>query len=58
MYAYEAFQENLSILPETLFNGQGALTGDTKVLSLLPGSPRAGWIGLRYEFGGDEPKKD
>ena len=45
-------------LAETLFNSQGNLTGDTKVLSLLPGSPRAGWIGFRYEFGGDEPKKD
>ncbi len=45
-------------LAETLFNAQGNLAGDTKVLSLLPGSPRAGWIGFRYEFGGDEPKKD
>ena len=45
-------------LAETLFNSAGAFTGDTKVLGLIPGAPRAGWIGLRYEFGGDEPKKD
>ncbi len=45
-------------LAETLFNSSGSFSGDTKTLGLLPGSPRAGWIGLRYEFGGDEPKKD
>ncbi len=45
-------------LAETLFNSAGTFAGDTKVLGLIPGAPRAGWIGFRYEFGGDEPKKD
>lgn len=30
---------------------------ERKVSTLLPGAPRAGWIGVRYEFGG-ESKKD
>ena len=25
---------------------------DIKSLGLIPGAPRAGWIGVRYEFGG------
>ena len=30
---------------------------ERNVSTLLPGAPRAGWIGVRYEFGG-ESKKD
>jgi outer membrane receptor protein involved in Fe transport len=45
-------------LIETLFNNAGTYVGDNKQLGLIPGSPRAAWLGLRFEFGGDEPKKD
>jgi outer membrane receptor protein involved in Fe transport len=45
-------------LAETGFNSAGAFVGDTKMLGLIPGAPRAAWLGLRFEFGGDEPKKD
>jgi outer membrane receptor protein involved in Fe transport len=40
-------------LAETAFDLTGAYTGgETNVRGLLPGAPRAGWIGVRYEFGG------
>ncbi len=39
-------------LLETLFNSSGQFTGDNKQLGLIPGAPRAAWIGFRYEFGG------
>jgi outer membrane receptor protein involved in Fe transport len=37
-------------LAESLFDASGTFGEESKVLSLLPGAPRAGWIGLRYEF--------
>ena len=45
-------------LAETAFDSAGVYGTETRQLGLIPGSPRAGWIGFRYEFGGDEPKKD
>lgn len=37
-------------LAESLFTANGAFGEEAKVLSLLPGPPRAVWLGLRYEF--------
>ncbi|WP_229007408.1 TonB-dependent receptor [Methylophilus sp. Leaf408] len=37
-------------LAESLFDASGTFGAESKTLSLLPGAPRAGWIGLRYEF--------
>jgi len=37
-------------LAETLFNSAGEFGHESKTLNLLPGAPRAGWIGLRYDF--------
>ncbi len=37
-------------LAETMFNSAGEFGGETKSLNLLPGAPRAGWIGVRYDF--------
>ena len=37
-------------LAESMFNASGVFGEESKVLSLLPGAPRAAWIGLRYEF--------
>lgn len=45
-------------LLETLMNTSGQFASDNKQLGLIPGAPRAAWVGLRFEFGGDEPKKD
>lgn len=45
-------------LGETAFSSAGVFGTETKQLGLIPGSPRAGWLGFRFEFGGDEPKKD
>jgi outer membrane receptor protein involved in Fe transport len=45
-------------LAETSFSSANVFGNETRQLGLIPGSPRAGWIGFRYEFGGDEPKKD
>lgn len=42
-------------LAESLFSANGAFGEEAKVLSLLPGAPRATWLGLRYEFA--KPKK-
>jgi outer membrane receptor protein involved in Fe transport len=39
-------------LAETMFNSAGVYGSETNVRGLLPGAPRAGWIGFRYEFGG------
>lgn len=39
-------------LAETLFSANGTFGDETKQLGLLPGAPRAAWIGARYEFGG------
>ncbi len=38
-------------LAETQFAANGAYDGiEQKMLGLLPGAPRAAWVGLRYEF--------
>jgi outer membrane receptor protein involved in Fe transport len=37
-------------LAETMFDSAGAYGTESKVLSVLPGAPRAAWVGLRYEF--------
>jgi len=39
-------------LAETMFNSAGVYGTESHVRGLLPGAPRAGWIGFRYEFGG------
>ncbi len=39
-------------LAETMFNPAGEYGTETNVRGLLPGAPRAAWIGFRYEFGG------
>jgi outer membrane receptor protein involved in Fe transport len=37
-------------LAESLFNASGQFGEESKVLSVLPGAPRAAWLGFRYEF--------
>jgi outer membrane receptor protein involved in Fe transport len=37
-------------LAETMFNSAGVYGEEQRMLGLLPGAPRAGWIGLRYDF--------
>ena len=37
---------------ETMFDASGTYGSETTSRGLIPGSPRAGWIGVRYEFGG------
>lgn len=37
-------------LAETMFNSAGVFGDEQRMLGLLPGAPRAGWIGLRYDF--------
>jgi outer membrane receptor protein involved in Fe transport len=40
-------------LAETYFSSAGVWgTDDRGVTGVVPGAPRAGWIGVRYEFGG------
>jgi outer membrane receptor protein involved in Fe transport len=39
-------------LAETMFDASGAYGGEIKSRGVIPGAPRAAWIGLRYEFGG------
>ncbi|CAM8385598.1 TonB-dependent receptor [Candidatus Methylopumilus planktonicus] len=43
-------------LGETYFSSSGswngADAGERSLTSVVPGAPRAGWIGVRYEFGG------
>ncbi len=37
-------------LAETMFDSAGVYGSEAKMLNLLPGAPRAAWVGLRYEF--------
>ncbi len=37
-------------LAETMFDSAGVYGTESKQLGLLPGAPRAAWVGLRYEF--------
>lgn len=39
-------------LVESMFDATGVYGTESNVRGLLPGAPRAGWIGVRYEFGG------
>jgi outer membrane receptor protein involved in Fe transport len=41
-------------LAETYFSSSGSWDGtdERSLTSVVPGAPRAGWIGVRYEFGG------
>lgn len=40
---------------ETQFGTNGLYEGaESRPLGLLPGAPRAGWVGLRYDFGGSD----
>jgi outer membrane receptor protein involved in Fe transport len=39
-------------LAETMFNPAGVYGTEANVRGLLPGAPRAAWVGFRYEFGG------
>ncbi len=48
-------------LGETYFSSSGAWNGtdagERSLTSVVPGAPRAGWIGVRYEFGGTPEAK-
>ncbi len=50
------FDQNYNVagrLAETMFDSSGSYgTPEIKSLGLIPGAPRAAWIGVRYEFGG------
>ena len=49
------FDQNYNVagrLAETMFAANGTYGDEIKSLGLIPGAPRAGWIGVRYEFGG------
>ena len=35
-----------------MFNPAGVYENEIKSVGVIPGAPRAGWIGVRYEFGG------
>lgn len=37
-------------LAETSFNAAGTFGEESRMLGLLPGAPRAAWLGLRYDF--------
>lgn len=39
-------------LAESLFDANGQFGEESKVLSVLPGAPRAAWLGFRYNFAG------
>jgi outer membrane receptor protein involved in Fe transport len=39
-------------LAETMFDASGAYGEEIKSRGVIPGAPRAAWIGVRYEFGG------
>jgi outer membrane receptor protein involved in Fe transport len=39
-------------LAETMFNESGTYGPEIKSRGVIPGAPRAAWIGVRYEFGG------
>lgn len=43
------------ILGENMFDAAGAFSGNERIERFVaPGAPRAGWVGLRYEFGGSK----
>ena len=43
------------MLGESFLDQSGAFTGEeTPSLLMMPGAPQAGWIGVRYEFGGKQ----
>ena len=53
--AINIFDQNYNVagrLAETMFDPAGVYGTETNVRGLLPGAPRAAWIGFRYEFGG------
>jgi outer membrane receptor protein involved in Fe transport len=39
-------------LAETMFDASGTYGDEIKSRGVIPGAPRAAWIGMRYEFGG------
>ena len=39
-------------LAETMFDASGAYNDEIKSRGVIPGAPRAAWVGFRYEFGG------
>jgi len=39
-------------LAETMFDASGSYGPEIKSRGVIPGDPRAAWIGVRYEFGG------
>ncbi|QDC99176.1 TonB-dependent receptor [Candidatus Methylopumilus universalis] len=39
-------------LAETMFDASGGYGAEIKSRGVIPGAPRAAWIGVRYEFGG------
>ena len=44
------------MLGESFLDETAAFTGNEEPsLLMMPGAPRAGWIGVRYEFGGNKP---
>jgi hypothetical protein len=53
--AINIFDQNYNVagrLAETMFDAAGTYGSETNVRGLLPGAPRAAWVGFRYEFGG------
>lgn len=53
--AINIFDQNYNVagrLAETMFDSTGAYGSETNVRGLLPGAPRAAWVGFRYEFDG------
>jgi outer membrane receptor protein involved in Fe transport len=53
--AINIFDQNYNVsgrLAETMFDSTGTYGTETNVRGLLPGAPRAAWVGFRYEFGG------
>jgi outer membrane receptor protein involved in Fe transport len=48
---------NAGLLGETLFNSDGTFNGEERFQPFYaPGAPRAGWFGVRWEFGGARAK--
>ncbi len=43
-------------LLQTQFNSAGVWGSESHQLGLVPGAPRAGWVGVRFEFGGNDKK--
>jgi outer membrane receptor protein involved in Fe transport len=53
--AINIFDQNYNVsgrLAESMFDSTGAYGTESNVRGLLPGAPRAAWVGFRYEFGG------